>query len=274
MKVYCKKLAAAVMVVCMALGMTACGSKPLDGSQIVATVGEKEMTLGEANFLLRYQQVQTETYYESMLGEGIYEMDIYGNGTTFGESLKSDLMEQMQEYYVLEEKAAEYGIALTEEECIGETVTINQSNYDNDTVYPTNTNTWGGVGFINNEVVVTKIGTPLNIVELMHTTTINTLVNIKKELSKKIETVDEQLKDFESKMDRINDVKNMLALRTLKDIDSLTGEDLVLLTKEEFAKIYPEIKRASNPHEYYVDLSENLLALKKTMIFEARGKKF
>ena len=60
MKVYCKKLAAAMMVVCMALGMTACGSKPLDGSQIVATVGEKEMTLGEANFLLRYQQVQTE----------------------------------------------------------------------------------------------------------------------------------------------------------------------------------------------------------------------
>lgn len=43
---------------------------------------------------------------------------------------------------------------------------------------------------------------------------------------------------------------------------------------EEFAKIYPEIKRASNPHEYYVDLSENLLALKKTMIFESRGKKF
>ena len=116
MKVYCKKLAAAVMVVCMALSMTACGSKPLDGSQIVATVGEKEMTLGEANFLLRYQQVQTETYYESMLGEGIYEMDLYGNGTTFGESLKSDLMEQMQEYYVLEEKAAEYGIVLTEED--------------------------------------------------------------------------------------------------------------------------------------------------------------
>ena len=116
MKVYCKKLVAAALVVCMALAMTACGSKPLDGSQIVATVGEKEMTLGEANFLLRYQQVQTETYYESMLGEGIYEMDLYGNGTSFGESLKSDLMKQMQEYYVLEEKAADYGVALTEED--------------------------------------------------------------------------------------------------------------------------------------------------------------
>ena len=116
MKAYYKALVAAALVICMALGMTGCGSKPLDGSQVVATVGEKEMTLGEANFLLRYQQVQTETYYESMLGEGIYEMDLYGDGTTFGESLKSDLMTQMQEYYVLEEKAAEYGVALTEED--------------------------------------------------------------------------------------------------------------------------------------------------------------
>ena len=116
MKVYCKKLVAAALVVCMALGMTACGSKPLDGSQIVATVGEKEMTLGEANFLLRYQQVQTETYYESMLGEGIYEMDLYGTGSTYAEDFKASIMEQMQEYYVMEAKAADYGIALTDED--------------------------------------------------------------------------------------------------------------------------------------------------------------
>ena len=102
MKVYCKKLVAAALVVCMALAMTACGSKPLDGSQIVATVGEKEMTLGEANFLLRYQQVQTETYYESMLGEGIYEIQ--------------DSRIVYYPDYVLEEKAADYGVALTEED--------------------------------------------------------------------------------------------------------------------------------------------------------------
>jgi trigger factor len=72
MKVYSKALVAVALVICMALGMTGCGSEPLDGKQVVATVGETEMTLGEANFLLRYQQVQTESYYESMLGEGIY----------------------------------------------------------------------------------------------------------------------------------------------------------------------------------------------------------
>ena len=57
------------------------------------------------------------------------------------------------------------------------------------------------------------------------------------ELSKKIDTVDEQLKDFQSKMDRINDVKNMLTLKTLKDIDDLKGEDLALLDKDDFMKI-------------------------------------
>lgn len=116
MKVYHKALVVAGLCVSMVLGMVGCGSEPLDGSQVAATVGEKEMTLGEANFLLRYQQVQTENYYESMLGEGIYEMDLYGTGSTYGTDFKADIMDQMQEYYILEDKAAEYGVALTEEE--------------------------------------------------------------------------------------------------------------------------------------------------------------
>ena len=62
------------------------------------------------------------------------------------------------------------------------------------------------------------------------------------ELSKKVETVSEQLKDFESKMDKINSVKNMLTLKTLKDIESLKGEDLVLLSKEEFLNVLESFK--------------------------------
>ena len=43
---------------------------------------------------------------------------------------------------------------------------------------------------------------------------------------------------------------------------------------EEFKTLYPEIKRLSNPHEYYVDLSEKLLNLKNDMINEHReGRK-
>ena len=117
MKVNHKALIVAGLCASMAFGMVGCGSNDvLDGSKTVATVGEKEMTLGEANFFLRYQQVQTEYYYESMLGEGIYDMDLYGDGSTYGENLKADVLAQLQEYYILEEKAVEYGVELTEDE--------------------------------------------------------------------------------------------------------------------------------------------------------------
>jgi nicotinate phosphoribosyltransferase len=36
--------------------------------------------------------------------------------------------------------------------------------------------------------------------------------------------------------------------------------------EEQFRTIYPEIKRSVNPHEYYVDLTEKLLDLKKKLI--------
>ncbi len=38
---------------------------------------------------------------------------------------------------------------------------------------------------------------------------------------------------------------------------------------QQFDTIYPEIKRSSNPHEYYVDLSKDLLELKKRLIQES-----
>ena len=39
---------------------------------------------------------------------------------------------------------------------------------------------------------------------------------------------------------------------------------------EQMKTIYPEVKRAENPHKYYVDLSEKLLNLKKQMIKESK----
>lgn len=116
MKAFHKGLIVTALCAGMVLGVTGCGKKPLDGTQIAATVGENKMTLGEANFLLRYQQAQTESYYKSMLGDNLYDTDLYGDGSTYGESFKSDVIEQMQEYYILEAKAADYGVELTDEE--------------------------------------------------------------------------------------------------------------------------------------------------------------
>lgn len=44
-------------------------------------------------------------------------------------------------------------------------------------------------------------------------------------------------------------------------------------TNEEFNTIYEEIKRSKNPHEYYVDLSKDLLELKKKLILESVNSK-
>lgn len=116
MKVFHKALMVTALCVSLTVGVTGCGKAPLDGTQTVATVGEKTMRLGEANFLLRYQQVQMESYYKSMIGDNLYSTDLYGDGTTYGDSFKSDVMDQMHEYYILEEKAADYGVELTDEE--------------------------------------------------------------------------------------------------------------------------------------------------------------
>ena len=40
---------------------------------------------------------------------------------------------------------------------------------------------------------------------------------------------------------------------------------------KQFDTLYPEIKRLINPHEYYVDLTEKLLQLKKELIANAKG---
>lgn len=57
---------------------------------------------------------------------------------------------------------------------------------------------------VNNEVVLTKMGQPLNIVELMHTATIGTLMDIKKSLSKKIENLEDQDEWVESSTNQVN----------------------------------------------------------------------
>lgn len=116
MKVNHKALAAAGLCICMALGVTACGNDAPDGTKTVATVGEKEMKLAEANFILRYQQSQSESMYENMVGADIYSKDLYGNGTTFGDTMKEGVINTVRDYYILEEKAADYGVSLTEEE--------------------------------------------------------------------------------------------------------------------------------------------------------------
>ncbi len=51
-----------------------------------------------------------------------------------------------------------------------------------------------------------------------------------------------------------------------------TLKEIQTYCKEQVDKLWPEVKRFDNPHNYYVDLSENLMALKDKMLNESSGK--
>lgn len=58
----------------------------------------------------------------------------------------------------------------------------------------------------------------------------------------------------------------------------LVYKDLTVKEKKEYCNkemgtLYPEVKRAENPHEYYVDLTRKLLKLKKELIKQAKSQK-
>lgn len=92
---------------------------------------------------------------------------------------------------------------------------------------------------VNNEVVMTKMGQPLNIVELMHTTTIGTLMDIKNILSKKIEKLEEQDEWIESNtnQDKLDKFKNQKEL-----VNLIIGWKRFMLEASEAAKRKQELE--------------------------------
>lgn len=92
---------------------------------------------------------------------------------------------------------------------------------------------------IRNEVVMTKIGQPLNIVELMHTTTIGTLMDIKKSLSKKIENLEDQDEWVESNTNQVN----LTRYKNQKELVNLIiGWKRFMLESSEAAKRKQELE--------------------------------
>lgn len=93
--------------------LTGCGE--LNDSDVVATVGETEITADVANFFARYLQVQYESGYGAYLGEDMWSQEAE-EGKTYEEMVKSGLMEQMQNMYLMEAHKDDYGVEISEEE--------------------------------------------------------------------------------------------------------------------------------------------------------------
>ncbi|MBO5460985.1 MAG: peptidyl-prolyl cis-trans isomerase [Ruminococcus sp.] len=134
MKHWIKKASAVMLAGCLTAGMAGCADAQVDNSEIVATVGSDEISYGVANFYARMEQASVEYYYESLLG-GTVGTDMWitevEDGVTYEESVKDSIMEYLQNLYLIKQHAAEYDVALTEEDHTAITEAIAVFDEDN-----------------------------------------------------------------------------------------------------------------------------------------------
>lgn len=100
-----------------AMSVTGC-SGSIDTEAVVATVGDEDITLGVANFYARMMQGQYETYYAGMMGTTAEEMwaQDAGDDNTYEESMKDSILESLENMYIISQHAADYEVALSEDE--------------------------------------------------------------------------------------------------------------------------------------------------------------
>ncbi len=112
-----KKRMASLLMGAALMGMTAggCGSQIKDDA-VFATLDDTKITMGVANFFAKYEQAAFDSMYLSYFGENMWSNDLYGNGNTLTEDVKSDVAEELQEMYLLKAHMEEYKVSLTEEE--------------------------------------------------------------------------------------------------------------------------------------------------------------
>lgn len=84
----------------------------VNSGELIAMVGDIRIYYNEAMVYLKSVQENYETEY----GKDIWNADIFGDGKSFGEHIKREVLDQITELKIIGEKAKEEGITLTEDE--------------------------------------------------------------------------------------------------------------------------------------------------------------
>lgn len=121
MKNYLKKAALVTLAGTMVMGsMTGCGSSKVDGTQTISTINDEELKLGTVNFMLRYQQAQTEQMYQMYFGmstDGMWsQVADEETGETYGDQSVKDGLKGLEDMVILRQHAEEYEVTLPDEE--------------------------------------------------------------------------------------------------------------------------------------------------------------
>ncbi len=111
-----RRLTACILAGAMAMSvaLTGCGST-IDATAVGATLNGKEISLGQMNFIARYQQAISDIGYLAYFGPTMWSTEIT-EGVTMEEGTKDSIVDSIQTMYLLEEHMADYGLALTEED--------------------------------------------------------------------------------------------------------------------------------------------------------------
>lgn len=110
-KLVCTALAAVLGTA----ALTGCGK--IDGTKALITSGEDTVSVGIGNLMLRMNQAQMLSYYAMLGGSpaGMWEQDA-GEGKTYADTAKEDVVDQLENMILLKQHAEEYKVSVSEDE--------------------------------------------------------------------------------------------------------------------------------------------------------------
>ena len=116
MKAFMKRMISMAAIGAMTGALLAgCGNKDTAGGdkaeEVAVTMEQGSISMGEARLYAYVMKSQYESYY----GSSIWDMEVE-DGTTFGDSMKNMITEQLAQMIVLNSQAEDYGVSLSEED--------------------------------------------------------------------------------------------------------------------------------------------------------------
>jgi len=112
-----RKVTAAFIAAAVLAGITfnGCGNT-IDSEAVFATLDDTTITMGVANFYTKYQQATYDVFFMPSFGEDMWNQDLYGNGNTLQQDVKTEAAESLENMYLMKNHMADYNIEISKEE--------------------------------------------------------------------------------------------------------------------------------------------------------------
>ncbi len=109
---YKNRIIGSILIGVMAVSTLMGCSQQVSDTEVLGTVGEEDITVGVANFYMRYQQSSTEAMYASMFGGA----DMFEPTDEIMDPLKESMVTALEDLYLIRQNAESLGVSLSEEE--------------------------------------------------------------------------------------------------------------------------------------------------------------